>query len=374
VRATRRRIWRKEVKLKGYIANGFTVVFAIAAFSSQAYEINNHADMSQTAAELWSLNQLGPNGKLARLGLKGFGIGDGRQTFPLGTDPAGGAYLGPIPYCFGSVSPREAHPDRQWRVTIPVGDTYFPTQQAGNGVNQPTWIAAGETKLTIAELIRYGACYEDEEHPYAKSVSHFYNPQSGGEGASIPILGALGPNSMEWMLKRNAGPAALTGPNHFSYLDARDYFYRALTYDPSGYTAEQRNLFRQRAWGQTFQALGHIVHHLQDMASPQHVRSDPHCNSVPDCRDNWKGALGAYRPSGYESYWEQFPQLTLIRGLAQLATTPILFGLPREFWNINTTDTLSTIAMTQSATPEQGIAAYTSTNFTSVEKDFWISA
>jgi len=39
---------------------------------------------------------------------------------------------------------------------------------------------------------------------------------------------------------------------------------------------------RYSATTQLFQNLGHVLHHVQDMAQPQHVRNDAHCDA-PVC-------------------------------------------------------------------------------------------
>jgi hypothetical protein len=332
-----------------------------------AYEINNHADMSQEAANLSKLNDLTNNSKLAKLGLKILPINSSAQTFPLPQDPARGKPLGPIPYCFGS------EPPRPFRVTID-NPLLFPPQQQGNGTNQPAWAAEGGARLTIAELIRYGACYEDEEEPYSRSISHFYNPQDYGRGVHAGIKN-LAPNSLRWMLERNPGTPDRSGPNHFTYLDARESFYRALTWRTPGVLQSYDAQLRSQYWGGTFQALGHIAHHLQDMASPQHVRDDTHCNSEKKCKgllgDGLPGRLldaALYRPSAYEAHHEA--QFQFIRQLARTATVPMLFGLPREFWNVNTTNDLLTSNPVAAMNDTKGIAAFTSTNFVSAATDF----
>ncbi len=170
----------------------------VACASPLAYEINNHADMSETSADRSLLSVDigdGSNGKLFRLGLKQIPLSDSKQTFPLGAD------LGPIPYCYGSERPDP------WKVTT----TAIPAQQAGETVVQPNWVGGS---LTIAQMIRYGACYEDEEEPYQRSISHFYNPQDQGAGSP------LGPNSLDWMLKRNPGSNLKSGDNHYTWMDA----------------------------------------------------------------------------------------------------------------------------------------------------------
>jgi hypothetical protein len=144
----------------------FATTCLFAVDMSFAYEINNHADMSQVAAEI-SVLQKDANSKLRRLGLRKIDIADPRQTFPLGTDPANASRpLGPIPYCFGSVRPEP------FSVTTNQG---LPVQD--RAAAKDNWLAAGGTSMTIAQLFRYGACYEDEEHPFARTVSHFYNVQ-----------------------------------------------------------------------------------------------------------------------------------------------------------------------------------------------------
>jgi hypothetical protein len=326
----------------------FVVLFPAPAV---AYEINNHADMSQDAAFLSVLRTDAQ--KLSRLGLKQRVLTDGAQRLPLDK------YLGPIPYCFGSDRPAD------WAVTIPLGNTNFPSQQQGNGLPQPPWTAnttsdyaEDRAQLTIAEMIRYGACFEDADDNAGawRPLAHFYNPQNEGTG------GTGGPSSLDWMLKRGSGTLG-TGQNHYTWQDAREYFYKALTDNNSNEVDRVRDQERKRYWGLTFQSLGHIMHHLQDMGSPQHVRNDAHCNNTTICR-----ALGQYRPSGYEIYWER--RFDLIRGLASTATTPILFGLPREFWNVRTDNNLVTTNPTRPMNVNEGIAAYTSTHFTSAGKDF----
>jgi len=47
-------------------------VFTVLLNPANAYEINNHADMSQAAALISQLNDDSPSGKLFRLGLKSF--------------------------------------------------------------------------------------------------------------------------------------------------------------------------------------------------------------------------------------------------------------------------------------------------------------
>lgn len=294
---------------------------ALFSPASTGYEINNHADMSQRASEI-GFPISGTNDKLFRLGLRRLAISDPRQTFALG------AGLPPIPYCFGEFLPGGSF--REYELTT-----------AGGRVQDPAVVQPTGSKLTIAQLFRYGACFEDSETPDKKPLALFYNPPDAGRGLSFGIV-VRGPSSLDWTLTRNATPSGNTGINHFTYMDARDFFYKAIT--------KFTTIERDKNWALTFQALGHIAHHLQDMGSPQHTRNDTHCNA------NICATLGIDRPSGFEYYFDS--QFRTVRALAATATAPMMFGLPREFWNINTSDASG------------GIAAYTSTSFTSAGKNF----
>jgi len=72
--------------------------------------------------------------------------------------------------------------------------------------------------------------------------------------------------------------------NHFSYADARKLMYLALTYKSNlivNYPDDAQ--LRMNMWATMFKSLGHVVHLLQDTASPQHVRSETHgylCNGA----------------------------------------------------------------------------------------------
>ena len=318
-------------------------VCAVISASAIGYEIPNHADMSENAL-LKSALFLSP-GKLSRLGLKQIDPRLNTQRLPLPNS------LPPIPMCFGVVR----------------GSNGAMVANTAPGV-QPPWRqdARGSTNLSIANLIRYGACYEDNEGPLLgidqRPVAHFYDPQQSGRG----IVGD--PSSPDWML---AGMSTtLSGVNHFGWVDARVAFYKALTsVQPAvvapDIQAANDKYVRDEAWATTFQSLGHLVHHLQDMAQPQHTRSDDHCDALP-CR------LGIYKPSGYEKHLLN-NRLEFVQQLAATASAPIMFGLPREFWNavVPVNQPLSGAPNLQEHIASTlGIAAYTATNFVSAGSDF----
>ena len=280
-----------------------SLFFAYLTTPVLSYEIPNHADMSQTSAEKSVLQQGDPQ-KLSRLGLKPRVLIDPLQTFPLSQG------LPIKPTCFGVTRNTDG---------IVVADPN----------NQPPWGAdAGRTQLSIANLFRYGACYEDNVEPGdIRVLAHFYDPQNGGRGLST-LVGPLGPSSPDWVLRPGSGNVA-TGANHYGWPDARAAFYDALTFNSqvASVSPADNELLRKGKWGVTFQALGHIVHHLQDMAQPQHVRNDDHCDAALCVTPVLN------RPSGYEKRMLN-QGLEFVRTLAASASAPIMFGLPREFWSL----------------------------------------
>ena len=167
---------------KQFVVCAACLCAAVAATPSVGYEINNHADMTQTAVER---SVLANADRVFRLGLKRLDIADVKQRFPLD------ATLPAIPYCFGSYLPGSTA--RQYDQAIAAGQSV--TQDPG--VRQPTWGASGvETKLTIADFFRYGACFEDSEAPQIRPLAHFYNPQDSGAGGSEGVI-PTGPSSLD---------------------------------------------------------------------------------------------------------------------------------------------------------------------------------
>ena len=63
-----------------------------------------------------------------------------------------------------------------------------------------------------------------------------------------------------------------------SVLDAREAMYRALTgQDKNGNPVAATEADRKKYWITTFRSLGDVVHLLQGMVQPQHMRNDSHC-------------------------------------------------------------------------------------------------
>lgn len=201
-------------------------------------------------------------------------------------------------------------------------------------------------RLTPRQLLAAGAREEDEQE---RPLNHFFDPQQGG----IPLTIAYrewGDASPNWALE-DAGPV---DGQEFSYRDAVDYLHRAMT----GLTETERS----RALANVFEALGHVVHHIQDMTQPQHVRNDDHCDEVVPffvfslysfdyVSPSRCQILGRYHPSAYEEYVRDLGPTTLgSYPTPDLAT----FESPRAFWD----------------GAGMGSAGFTTRNFVTVDTNF----
>lgn len=177
---------------------------------------------------------------------------------------------------------------------------------------------------SIEAIMMYGAVAEDGG---LRPLNHFYNPINGSKLA-LPVPNYTSP---DWSIEDKEDISSLPGlgfNQEFSYKDAREYLYQALTEVGS----EQRS----KKLGATFQALGQVMHHVQDMAQPQHVRADAHLDDYAYKIPFTDFALNPlYNPSLYESY----TNLDTVRaglpfsGYAPVYPNPVLtsFATPRQF-------------------------------------------
>ncbi len=123
--------------------------------------------------------------------------------------------------------------------------------------------------LKVWEWLRDGGFYEDKPVwtiPYLRSVNHFHNPitDKGFTGLFRGLI-LSGDSSIAWAQK----PVGTQSPGgHYSWNDARDYFYKALTINSK---ATRDNYFAE-----TFRGLGQLMHLVQDVSVPAHTRDDGH--------------------------------------------------------------------------------------------------
>ena len=193
------------------------------------------------------------------------------------------------------------------------------------------FLASDGNKYTAIELIQKGAEFEDKN---IRSVNHFFDPV---KDRALTIGGlAQGEKSPNWALEDSTD----INEQNFSYKDARNFLYNALTLTTKN--------DRDQNFGLLFQTLGQVIHHIQDMAQPQHVRNDDHCNEWY-CR-----IAGLYHPSTYEEYTN-----TSKDSLPFTGYDPVFFTTPRQFWITDETNGTG-----------QGLAEFTNNNFVSAHTNF----
>ena len=191
---------------------------------------------------------------------------------------------------------------------------------------------------SITTLISDGAIYEDDDK---RPLNHFYDPVH-----DIPLriykLGGIiqhdaGLRSPDWALEDTARYSDIKG-QAYSYSDADNYFFNSLTL-PS---ADKRSL----EFTKLFLTLGHVIHHLEDMAQPQHVRNDAHCDRFI-CF-----LIGEYSPSTYEKYTgDKYKDINIPFDNRHSVTA----NKPRDFWV---------------KADETGISQFTNLNFLSAGTNF----
>ena len=115
------------------------------------------------------------------------------------------------------------------------------------------------------ELIARGGMEEDE--PFWRCRHHFHDPLQPWDQAGYHYSGITGESSILWA-QLGAGEQSWWSGGNYSWHDARDYFYNALT----GTDHDQRN----KDLYKTFLAVGHLMHLIQDSSCPEHVRNDSH--------------------------------------------------------------------------------------------------
>lgn len=117
-----------------------------------------------------------------------------------------------------------------------------------------------EEKTKVVEWIKKGGFEEDE--PKTRSLDHFHDPLQPWNNAGMwdSTLLIFRNASVEWAQRND---------NDFSWAQARNHFYQALT---TGSETE---------FATTFRTLGQVMHLVSDMSVPAHVRDDAHLIGDP---------------------------------------------------------------------------------------------
>lgn len=129
----------------------------------------------------------------------------------------------------------------------------------------PTVPIGGSGRLLEAtELVNAGSAIEDDLVPFPRVFNHFYDPVTKLplNPCPLPIVGCE--TSPDWSTERTID----FGRQTFSLRHVREKFVEGLTAN----TIDKRD----KALGHAFQAIGHMIHGVQDAAQPEHSRNDIH--------------------------------------------------------------------------------------------------
>lgn len=153
---------------------------------------------------------------------------------------------------------------------------------------------------TVAESIQDGSVHED--YPLWRVRNHFHDPTKTWDQAGLGIGGVRFSSSVVWSQN---GQGALDAGN-YSWASARQAYLAALT--------SPIDSVRKRFFATVFHSIGHLIHLVQDAASPAHTRNDSHIEFFGD-RDlfHWWGDQSA--------------------GLHDIATAPALAADP-SVWQL----------------------------------------
>ncbi|MFO1311715.1 MAG: hypothetical protein U1F41_06560 [Burkholderiales bacterium] len=260
----------------------------------------------------------------------------------------------------------------------PIDDKVYPGQEL-----YPS--SKGE-RMSPYALIRGGSDWEDDVPP--GPTTHFFDPRNGrglefvpaqyaGDGTdslgtstlvAISTMNALSVPSPRWVVAGTGATNVLPGwptSNDYSIPNAREHLYRGLT-DPNP-------LYRKTSMGRMFESLGRIVHHIQDMAQPQHVRNDGHLsdpdvdgvcgNPIGAAAANLLGFCTAYKRLRRESVYESWTDRADVRpGLPVQGYAPVFPGTPAPAGRLDGVGVFTTpLRFWQHE--GKGIAEYASRNF-----------
>lgn len=193
--------------------------------------------------------------------------------------------------------------------------------------------------VSVVDLVTGGAAEEDSIIGL-RSLKHFFDPE---HDRGLTFAGNnVGAKSPDWALEDAEGGTKAF--QEYSFRDAREAFFAGLTHE----SREERDV----ELGQMFRALGQVVHHLQDMAQPQHVRNDAHCG--PYC-------LFIYPSSYFESWALDQP--------TKVVSTRLPF--PDSTYPLqNAGATVFSSARSMWLNAGKGIAEFTNQNFVSAGTNF----
>jgi hypothetical protein len=194
------------------------------------------------------------------------------------------------------------------------------------------------TQDRVRDWIRDGAANEDT--PVTRSFYHFHDPLKPWNKAGLSAMGLSWKSSILWS-------QTPLGQQSYSWKNARQYYYEAMS--------ARSDTERQWAYIQMFQALGHIMHMVEDAAVPDHTRNDIHLFFSVEkwVKDNIPKAMG---------YISNTSNLSDLQPIFDLPGNPMA---PVKIAGLFDTDQYTGANPEITTLPAIGIAEYSNANFLS---------
>jgi len=383
----------------------------ICTLSASAYDAETHALIAYEAYGRSTLSQRGVGSVVARLGLDRFDTPTPFNTYwvpyvgvvgPTEYYDTTGPSLSPGAY------PRQPNEFERCQMQHLADYIIDPITKAtwlsgdpmlsGNKVvffPIENWLMRGDLREDDISPVGYffapDRCGKPEVDPWqpdalhgVRVVNHFYDP------VQDKVLGLgcnLGPDgichrSVDWALgfvNSFATPPVIdtNRGNHFSYEDARQNMWFALTRETGRstppYTAMAREtdaVERLYRWATAFKSLGDAIHLLQDGAQPQHVRNDDHSPFTSGERQAYEGYTNArVIGSGLASinpyvtgFFKVTPNLLMVPLIVTGSYPVVNFATPQRFFTTRL-GTDSTNPSSVNADSRFGLMDYTNRGF-----------
>ena len=202
-----------------------------------------------------------------------------------------------------------------------------------------------------------------EDTPVLRSRHHFLDPvNNNGFSGLVGGLFQLGDPSVVWAQK-GLGQQTIGGA--YSWVDARDYFYKALS--------SNSKTMREEQLAMSFRALGQVMHLISDMGVPEHTRNTSHI--ISKTIEPWleevlnkdtKTDLHAKYFSRISNAIDSpvYPDSSLVQQAGKFPNAPIPIANLFDFETYTGTNPDVT------KTSQIGLAEYTNANFFSIDTIF----
>lgn len=238
-------------------------------------------------------------------------------------------------------------------------DMYLVTQLGfSKGINEELngIDAQGNSKnKEVYWWLGYGGEQEDRPGSFSdyfqnkptRSANHFHNPLKHMSEAGLnELLGFYtGQSSVLW----SQNPNQQIG-GKWSWSDARNYFYSALT--------STNKTQRDEYFAKTFRAVGQLMHIVQDASVPEHVRNDAHVLPA------YEAYVEKMRPTLWNNWINNpiFDKSILNIPTVSLAPVPISRIIDTDLYNSQNPNITTSSKI--------GLAEYTNANFLSPDTMF----